>query len=240
MELYSYELSADVSKIGICTLQSMAPDVSSPENMLVKIKDEVGIILDDKKIPLLIGGEHTITIGALQALKERGRDVTLIQFDAHADSRDELLGSKYMHATVAARAKELCGSVFQVGLRSIDAESVTKADRQSMLFMEDIRRMGMSEAISVIVDATKSNVYLSIDLDVLDPSEMPSVGTPEPDGLRFFELVKMIKGIADRKQLAGLDFTELCPIPGMHAPDYLAAKLIYLTLGCFLLEKGNM
>ena len=240
LELYSYELGADVSKIGICTLQNMAPDLSSPENMIEKIKTEVGIILDDKKVPLLIGGEHTITIGALKAFKERGTDLSVIQFDAHADSRTELFGSKYMHATVAARAKELYENVFQVGVRSIDENSAVKADRQKILFMEDIRRQGLSEVISGISDAAHGSVYLSIDLDVLDPSEMPSVGTPEPDGLRFSELVKIIQGIGERKRLVGLDFTELCPIPYLHAPDYLTAKLIYLTLGCFLLNKGNM
>ena len=240
MELYSHELGFDVSKMGICTMQSMAPDVSSPENMIDKIKEEVGIILDDKKIPLLLGGEHTITLGAMKAFKERNKDVSVIHFDAHADSREELLGSRYMHATVAARARELFGEVFQVGVRSIDADSAVKMDRTRMLFIEDIRRMGLSETVSAIVDATKSSVYLSIDLDVLDPSEMPSVGTPEPDGLRFFELMKIIRGIGARKELAGLDFTELCPIPGLHAPDFLSAKLAYLTLGCFLLDKGTL
>ena len=239
IELYSYELGADVSKIGICTLQNMAPDVSSPEKMVDKIREEVGIILDDGKVPLLIGGEHTITLGALRALKERGRDLTFIHFDAHADSRDELLGSKYMHATVAARARELYPSMIQVGVRSIDADSAMRAERQSILFMEDVRRMGIEGVIKSIADGSHGSIYLSIDLDVLDPSEMPSVGTPEPDGLRFSELMSIIRGLGGRKKLAGLDVTELCPIPYLNAPDFLAAKLIYLTLGSFMIDKEN-
>ncbi len=239
MELYSYELGADVSKIGIFTLQSMAPDLSSPESMTDKIKSEVGTILDDGKVPLLLGGEHTITIGALKAFKDRGKDMSIIHFDAHADSRQEMFGSRYMHATVAARAKELYDNLFQVGIRSIDSGSAVNVNHQRMLFMEDIRRLGIPEIVSSITDEARGSVYLSVDLDVLDPSEMPSVGTPEPDGLRFFELVKIIQGIAESKKLAGIDFTELCPIPNFNAPDYLSAKLIYLTLGCFLLDRGT-
>ena len=240
LELYSYEMEADISKIGICTLQSMAPDLSSPENMIEKIKGEVGIIIDDGKVPLLLGGEHTITIGALKAFKERGKELSIVHFDAHADSRTELFGSRYMHATMAARAKELYDNIFQIGIRSIDANSAVKADRQKMLFMNDIHGMGMDEVVSNISEVAQGSVYLSVDLDVLDPSEMPSVGTPEPDGLRFFELMQIIKGLGERKKLAGLDFTELSPIPYLHAPDYLSAKLIYLTLGCFMLNKGTV
>ena len=240
MELYSYEVEADISKVGICTMQSMAPDVSSPEKMVEKISGEVKIVLEDGKIPLLIGGEHTITIGALRAFKDQGRDLTFIHFDAHADSREELLGSRFMHATVATRARELYPNIIQVGVRSIDADSAVKAERQSILFMEDIRRMGLKEVTQLIADRAHGNVYVSIDLDVLDPAEMPSVGTPEPDGLRFFELMKIIQGLGERKKLVGLDVVELCPIPSLHAPNYLAAKLIYLTLGAFMIKREEI
>jgi agmatinase len=240
MELYSYEVGADISKVGICTMQSMAPDVSSPDKMVDKIREEIGIVLDDGKVPLMLGGEHTITVGALRAFRERNKDLTFIHFDAHADSRDELLGSKLMHGTVVARVRELYADIIQVGVRSIDADSAVRAERQKILFMDDIRRMGIKEVIQNIADRAHGNVYISIDLDVLDPGEMPSVGTPEPDGLRFFELVEILKGIGERKKLVGLDVVELCPIPSLHAPDYLAAKLVYLALGCFLLERDKL
>jgi agmatinase len=237
MELYSYELKSDVSKIGIYTLPALAPDMSSPENMVASIKKEVGIIIGDGKLPLLLGGEHTVTIGALQALKERGRNVSVIQFDAHSDSRTEMFNSRFTHATVAARAREIFPSVFQVGIRSIDGDSAATINSEEVLFMDEIRSQSIEETANAISEATNETVYVTIDLDVLDPSEMPSVGTPEPDGLRFNELMQIIKGIAERKELAGLDVVELCPIPYMHAPDYLAAKLTYLTLGHFLMNK---
>ncbi|VVB76707.1 N(1)-aminopropylagmatine ureohydrolase [uncultured archaeon] len=240
MELYSCELGRDVSSMGIYTMQSMSPDVSSPENMIDGISKEVSIILQDGKIPLILGGEHTVTLGALKAFKAQDKDISIIHFDAHADTRPELLGSKYMHATVMARAKELYKNIVHVGIRSIDADTAKNGERNAMLFMEDMRSMDFDDVISFITNAAPGNVYVTVDLDVLDPSEMPSVGTPEPDGLRFYELMKIIKGIAERKKLAGLDITELCPIPYLHAPDYLAAKLAYLTLGHFMFSKGTV
>ncbi len=121
IELYSYEVGADISKLGIYTTDELAPDLSSPENMVKRISKEVGIILDDKKVPLLLGGEHTITIGAVQAFKQREEELSIIQFDAHTDSRDELFGSRYMHATVMSRVSELYDNFVQVGIRSIRA-----------------------------------------------------------------------------------------------------------------------
>ncbi len=238
LELYSYEVGADPSKIGIYTLQSMAPNLSSPENMIAAIKKEIGIILDDNKIPLILGGEHTITLGALQALKEKNQDISILHFDAHSDSREELFGSRYMHATVITRAKEMYPDIFQIGLRSIDAATATRINREKMLFADEIEPIDVHDTVSRILDSTKDKVYLTFDFDVLDPGEMPSVGTPEPGGMHFNQVSQILKGIGDKKELVGLDFVELCPIPYLHAPDYAAAKLIYLTLGYFL-SKGD-
>ena len=151
----------------------MAPDLSSPEKMVSAIKKETGLIIEDGKIPLLLGGEHTITVGALQAFKDKGKDMSVICFDAHTDTRDEFFGAKYMHATVMARAKELYPDTFQVGIRSVDPNHGT-IRRDKMLFMDDIQSLGVEESVSRLLDNTKENVYLSFDFDVFDPSEMPS------------------------------------------------------------------
>ncbi len=233
IELYSHELGGDPSKIGIYTLNSMEPDVSSPENMIARIRKEVGMVLEDGKVPLLLGGEHTITLGALQALKERDEEMSIVHFDAHTDTRDELFGSRYMHATVMARAMEMFPDVFQVGIRSIDSAYAAKADKKKIIFAEQVSELGAEEVVSRIAKSTKRKIYLTFDYDALDSGEMPSVGTPEPGGMRFSEVTAILKGIADKKQLVGLDFVELCPTPYMHAPDYLAAKLIYIALGYF-------
>lgn len=239
IELYSYEMSADPSKMGVYTLPALAPDLSSPENMITSIRKEIGIMLDDKKIPLMLGGEHTITLGALQALRERKQELSIIHFDAHSDTREELFGARYMHATVMSRAKELYQDIFQIGIRSVDAEYAKRMNRDKTLMIDDVQKLGAEEVAGRIIDSTGERVYLTFDFDVLDPSEMPSVGTPEPNGMRFHDIVQIMKVVGREKELLGLDFVELCPIPYLHAPDFLAAKLIYLTLGCFMLGSDS-
>ncbi len=230
IELYNEELNAEVDQIGIYTLEEMMPNVSSPEIMSKEIHKEVSIILDDSKIPLLLGGDHSISIGAISAVSESRKDFSVLHFDAHADSRDRFMGSKYSHASMMARAREMCDSCYSVGVRSINKESMEKYSDE-ILFRKDMHKKSEKEIVEVISDNIKKNLYLTIDFDVLDPCEMPSVGTPEPDGLKFHKLLSIIKEVVSGRNIIGLDFTELNPIPGMVAPNYLAAKLIYLTLG---------
>ncbi|MGC8567998.1 MAG: arginase family protein, partial [Candidatus Micrarchaeia archaeon] len=159
------------------------------------------------------------------------------QFDAHSDSRDEFMGSKYSHACVMARAKEITGSCYGVGIRSINRESFQEK-RNEFLFMKDIKRMEIEEVVENICKNTKKQVYISFDFDVLDPSIMPSVGTPEPDGISFEFAKEVIKMVAKKKNIIGMDFNELNPIPGLSAPNYLAAKLIYFTVSYIFNERA--
>lgn len=235
IELYSYEVGGDISKIGIFTTDELAPDFSSPENMVNRIEKEVGLILNDKKVPMLLGGEHTISIGAFKAFKEINEEISIVQLDAHTDSRDSLFGSKYMHGTVMARAMELFENVVHVGIRSIDGEYAKKADKERLFFADSLHN-NLGSVVDAINDLTTEKIYLTIDLDVLDPGIMPSVGTPEPNGLSFSETIEIIKGLAKEKDLVGLDLVELSPIPYLEAPNYTAAKLAYLTLGYFFLK----
>ena len=126
IELYSEELDRDISGVGIYTLEELAPHFNSPKEMVDRIEGEVSLILDDKKLPLLIGGEHTIAVGAVAAVAKRFKDFSVLHFDAHADSRDELYGTRYCHACVMARIREMCKSCYSVGVRSIDADSAKK------------------------------------------------------------------------------------------------------------------
>ena len=235
MEWYSYELGRDVgSEIGIFTLDELAPDLSSPENMVNRISKEVGLLLDDKKIPLILGGEHTVSIGAFKAVKERHKDVGVVQLDAHSDTRDTMFNSRYAHSNVMARGVELFGSYCNVGVRSIEEKSPDALKKGRIVFMNEVKAKGARKLAAEIAKSMPKRLYLTIDLDVLDPSEMPSVGTPEPGGMRFGELCELLDELSKTKELVGMDVVELCPIPGMHAPDYLAAKLIYLSLGYFI------
>ena len=231
LELYDYEIKEDISRLGIYTLEPMAPDLSSSEKMVDNIEKEVTPIIRDGKVPLLLGGEHTIAIGSVRALSKLSKKpFSVLHFDAHSDSRDEIYGAKYCHACVLARIAELGLDTYSVGIRSIDASSMGKYGK-SMLFMDEMHGMPIDEIVERINSHTGKNIYLTFDFDVLDPAIMPSTGTPEPDGLTYYETMQMLKGILPEKNLVGMDFTEFSPIPGMVAPDFLAAKLIYQTLG---------
>ncbi len=232
MEFYSEELGGDVTELGIFTTDEIFPSVNSPEETVNMIEKEVTNILDDGKIPVCIGGDHTVAIGPIRAVGKKNRDFSVIHFDAHSDARDTYAGSKYCHACIMARAREVCSSCVSVGVRSIDEESARKYSKE-ILYRKDMHAMSVKEIVDNILKRTKEKVYITIDVDVLDPSEMPSTGTPEPDGLRFYELTSILKGILAKKKLLGIDFNELSPPAGnnLTAPNFLVAKLIYMSLG---------
>jgi agmatinase len=230
MELYSEEYDRNISKIGIYTLEELAPDFDSPKKMVDRIAKETALILDDSKMPLLLGGEHTIAVGAVKAMSEKFGDFSVLHFDAHADSRDEFHGTKYCHACIMARIREMCDSCYSVGVRSTDEASARKHSTET-LYMKDLKKLSTKQIVEKILKNTKKNLYMTIDLDVLDPSEMPSTGTPEPDGMRYGQVKDIIKGVLAKRKLIGMDINELNPIPGIVAPNFLAAKLIYCILG---------
>ncbi|MDE1869240.1 MAG: agmatinase [Candidatus Micrarchaeota archaeon] len=228
VELYSEETGSDISRIGIFTTDELAPDYSSPENMVKRIESEVKVVIGDKKIPVLIGGEHTISVGSISALSKVNKKFSVLQFDAHSDSRDSYQGTRYCHACVIARARELCNGTYSVGIRSMEEGADRRKD---VLLMKDMHKMTNEQIAKKIIDGTEDSVYLTIDFDVLDSSEMPSTGTPEPDGMSFHNVKEILRIVLKKKKVIGLDFVELNPIPGFVAPNYLAAKLIYLTIG---------
>ncbi len=229
MELYSEELGRRISDIGIYTMEEMAPDFDSPKGMVNRISKEVSLVLEDSKVPLLIGGEHTIAIGAVKAIAGRYKDFSVLHLDAHADSYDEFNNSRYCHACVMARIREMCKSCYSVGVRSIDERSAKR--RNDILYMKDARKLTARQIAEKILRNTGRSLYVTIDLDVLDPAEMPSTGTPEPGGFSYSTLKDVLEIVLKRRKLIGMDVSELCPIPNMVAPNYLAAKLIYNALG---------
>jgi agmatinase len=228
LELYDEEFGIDVSTIGVYTTEELAPDFSGPKAMVDRIAKETSIILDDGKMPVLLGGEHTIAVGAVKALSKAEKDFSVIHFDAHSDSRDELYGTKYCHACVMSRIREMCDSCVSVGVRSIDERSAKEL--KDILYMKDILKMDKKQIADMIVKRTRKKIYMTIDLDVLDTGEFPATGTPEPGGMRYNDLKDILSMVLEKKRLLGADFNELCPIPGMAAPNVLAAKLILHTI----------
>jgi agmatinase len=226
MELYDIETDFEAYKEGIFTDEVLA-ERSSPENMVAAVKKRVTNHLENNKFTVVIGGEHTVSIGAIHAHAKHINDLCVLQLDAHADLREEYEGSPYNHACVMARARELC-PIVQVGIRSMDVSEKKTMDEGRVFFASDIHNTNKwaERVISVLSD----NVYVTVDLDVFDPSIMPSTGTPEPGGLLWYDVLALLKGVIKEKNLVGFDVVELCPSKDNKAPDFLAAKLIYKIL----------
>jgi len=226
MELYDIETDSEVYKRGVFTDDAIAGEISTAE-MIDAVSETVQDHLGRGQFTVVIGGEHSVSIGAIKAHAERYENLTVLQLDAHADLREEYNGSKYNHACVMARVRELC-SVVQVGIRSMDASEKERLDASRMFFAERLRTD--ADWIGKVVSILSDDVYVTVDLDVFDPAIMPSTGTPEPGGLLWYDVLALLKAVADEKRIVGFDVVELCPDNRNKAPDFLASKLIYKLL----------
>ncbi len=223
VENYDIESDSEPYKAGIFTDKPI-PGKSSPEKMVEAVEERVSGHLANGKFPIVIGGEHSVSIGAIKAQAKKYKKLTVLQLDAHSDLRDEYHGSRYNHACVMARAKELC-PIVQVGIRSMDISEKPAIDKVRTFFAEDI--FGKSDWIDTVTKLLEGDVYITIDLDVFDPSIMPSTGTPEPGGLGWYEVLDLMRLVFHKTNVTGFDVVELCPKEDNKAPDFLAAKLIY-------------
>ncbi len=229
MELFDEELGYEPSCAGIHTLPFLDPVTGSPEDMVRIVSSVIDPHLEAGKFVVLLGGDHILSVGAVSAVKRKSDSLGVIQFDAHADLRESYQGTRMSHACTGRRLAEMC-PLLQVGTRSMSqAEHDFRASR-------DIRFLPPSQIgeFSARLGELPEEVYVSIDVDVLDPSIMPSVGTPEPGGLSWAQMVDLTDEIAGTKRVVGFDVTELRPIPGLVAPDFLAAKLVYRLIGRFV------
>lgn len=226
MELYDIETDSEVYRNGIFT-DKFLKDQGSIEKTVDKIEKKLSGFISDKKFPVTIGGNHTVSIGAFRAFSKKFKDLTILQFDAHADLRPEYEGTELNHACAMSRAKELC-PVIQVGIRSMSVEENEFYDKERMFFAHEIK--DISELKKKITGLLTKNVYITIDLDVFDPSVMPSTGTPEPGGMTYYQVIDIIKDVIGHSKLVGFDVVELCPNKINKSPDFMASKLIYQIL----------
>ena len=230
MELYDEELRQETYKAGIHTLPSLDADARGPAEMMKAIRRTVAGIITDGKIPVMLGGEHSISFGAVQAVQEAFPELTVLQLDAHADLREAYQGTPFSHAAVARRITEICPLV-QAGIRSMSVEEAEfLATSPVKSYPADFILDGGSWCETICGDL-QGDVYITVDLDVLDPAFMPATGTPEPGGIAWRDLIRLIREVAKRCRIRGFDVVELAPIPGMVAPDFLASKLIYRIMG---------
>ncbi len=226
MELYDIETDSEVYTKGIATLEPVT-EAASPEAMADAVEMRVDAILNDKKFPVILGGEHSVSIGVFRAFAKHYENYSVLQLDAHSDMRDTYEGSGHNHACVMARAKEMA-TVAQVGIRSSCSEEKHNIDPDRIFYAHEIKES--SNWMYDVSEKLHDDVYITIDLDVLDPAYMPSTGTPEPDGMNYREIINFLKLINERHNIIGLDVVELCPNDINKAPDFLASKLIYQIL----------
>ncbi len=226
MELYDIETNSEVYTHGIYTVEA-AKNFSSPESVAREVEERVSQFIADGKFPVLLGGEHSVSIGAFKAFARQINDLSILQLDAHTDLRRSYEGSEYNHACVMTHAQALT-PIVQVGIRSMCEEETNYIDEDRIFYSHIIQQEAfwMQKASDLLTD----KVYITIDLDVFDPSIMPSTGTPEPDGLFYREVIEFLNLINEEHDIVGFDVVELCPNATNKAPDFLASKLIYQLL----------
>ena len=236
VELYDEELDVEAYRKGIHTAPALKLK-RSPERAMEAICQEISTILSEGKFPIALGGEHTLSVGAIRAFADRYHDLSILQLDAHADLRDEYEGSKFNHACTMRRILEHAPAV-QVGIRSLSLEEADYI-REMNLRLFSSRRIQDSRPWDEITSALSDHVYVTIDLDVFDPAVMPSVGTPEPGGLGWYDVLDLLRTVARETTIVGFDVVELCPQPGNIAPDFFAARLIYKIIGSIAISRGR-
>jgi len=234
MELYDIETQTEVYRKGVFLADAVTEN-QSPEAMTEAVHKAVKSYLELGKFVTMFGGEHSVSIGSIRAFIEKFDNLTVLQYDAHADLRPEYHGSKCNHACAVYEASKKA-NLIQVGIRSMDIEEEEHMDRFKTFFAHDIAADRSNAWMREVDDNCTENVYITIDLDVFDSALMPSTGTPEPGGLDWYSIIDSIKLIVKNKNVVGFDIVELCPNPVNKAPDFLAAKLYYKILSYIFAE----
>lgn len=231
MELWDEEVGA-VYRAGIHTLPELEPTAVGPEAMVERVEHATEWILSGGRLPAILGGEHSITTGAVRAALRRYPSLSVLQIDAHADMRDTYLDSPFSHACVMRRIREMVPAA-SVGIRSLseDEAEYLKANPVPMWSTRGYRALPDR---AQVLDALTDDVFVTFDVDGLDPSVMPATGTPEPGGLDWYEAVDLLREVAERKRIVGFDVVELAPMQGQAASDFLCARLVYRLIGLAL------
>jgi agmatinase len=237
LELYDLELDREIYKVGISTLPRVEPLLDSPRDMIDRVYQTVRGLVQKGKFLVLLGGDHSLSLGAVRAFKEAFPSLSVLQLDAHADLRDEYLGTRYGQACVMRRILEVC-PICQIGLRSLSWEEKQFSTRKKLksLYMSDLA--SNTASTDRIAESLGQDVYITIDVDVLDPSIMPAVGTPEPDGMSWRQIVDILKSVTLHKHVVGFDLMEFCPGEGTHSCAFLLAKLAYKLIGYAVSQQG--
>src|SRR5437764_6533931 len=236
MELYEDETDAEVYKLGIHTVDESS-SIDPPERMMDSLYDRAQQLVGSGKFVTMIGGEHSVSAPVIRAHADKYPNLSILQIDAHADLRDTYDGTPYSHASIMARVvRDMRLPSVQCGIRSISADEARALDElpTRIFWAKDI--VGRNDWWDAAVDGLTENVYLTVDIDGLDPSLVAQTGTPEPGGLGWYEAIGLIRTLARRKRVVGMDLTEYSYVEGQDASAFLCAKLIYKSLA-FIFEK---
>ena len=229
MELWDEEMQVDVHEAGLFTLPEMELPFGELSPLMEEIQRVAGEILDRDKFLVTLGGEHSITPPLVAAAARRYPGVGVLQIDAHADLRDSYMGTRHNHACAMRRALELA-PVTQVGIRSMSTEEARAVPGLNTKIFYDHSMRRDPAWIDRVVDTLPETVYLTIDVDGFDPAIMPETGTPEPGGLSWYEMLALLRATIERRRVVACDVVELSPLPGVMAPNFLCAKLVYKIL----------
>jgi agmatinase len=229
VELWDEEVGIDVHGRGLLTLPEMDLTALGMSEAMQAIRQTAAHLLDRGKFLLTVGGEHSITPPLVAAAAARHQGLGVLQVDAHADLRDSYLGERNSHACAMRRVLDHA-PVVQVGIRNMSEDEARALPSLPTTIFYDWNMRDDPAWVDRAVDALPDRVYVTIDLDGLDPATMPAVGTPEPGGLSWRELMTLLRRTFERRTVVACDVVELCPVPGLASPNFIAARLVYKLL----------
>ncbi len=231
LQLEAFDGSAVPGQAGMHTHKPLPCRSAAVEHDLDAIGAEVAGVLNKKGLPVILGGEHTVTLGALRPFAAGNKRVGVVQFDAHADLRESYGGNRFSHACVMRRVHEMGLPFVQIGVRSLcqEEDRFRRGHNIVCLDAEQIYRGGIPAA--PLPDDFPEQIYITFDVDCFDAALMPATGTPEPGGFNWYQAMDLLGAVCRGRQLCGFDVVELAPIPALHGPDYTAAKLVYRLIG---------
>ena len=246
LELYDQEQGEEPARHGIHTLPALELTREGSTAAMEELEAHYGRVLEalEGRLPVMLGGEHAISAPAIRATARHldGDRLSVLQMDAHADLRDGYEGAPWSHASFAYRTLDVADYV-QVGIRAVSAPEVEVMEREEgvhVIWAEAMHRPGDDGWMDRALEALGPRVYLTFDVDYFDPSLVPSTGTPEPGGGDWYRTLRFLRRVFNEREVVGLDVVELAPTPGLHAPDFLVAKLVYKLLGYhFEAERGR-